>query len=143
PNTAAANQLAELTEKPITREQNAFELLKRPEINYQNLIAINGVGPATDNLQAAEQIEIQAKYAGYIERQTLEIDRLRRYEEMPLPKNINYASISGLSTEVKQKLEAARPANIGIASRIPGLTPAAISLLLIHLKKHSYQKELV
>jgi len=115
---------------------NCLELLRRPEVTYQHLwqLAKVAAGGITEP-EIQQQIEIQMKYGGYIERQTLEIARLRRYEEAKLPTNFDYAQVSGLSNEVRQKLIQQRPATIGQASRIPGMTPAAVSLLLIYLKK--------
>ncbi len=84
-----------------------------------------------------EQVEIQAKYSGYIQRQQTEIERTRRYEALPLPENMNYQDVSGLSQEVREKLTALKPVTLGQAARIPGVTPAAVSLLLVHLKKKS------
>ncbi|WP_029921080.1 tRNA uridine-5-carboxymethylaminomethyl(34) synthesis enzyme MnmG [Nevskia soli] len=112
----------------------ALELLRRPEGSYAILanlgLAETGIDPAV-----AEQVEIQCKYAGYIDRQQLEIDRARRYEEAPLPLDLDYATVSGLSNEVRQKLATHRPDTVAQAGRISGITPAAVSLLLVHLKK--------
>jgi tRNA uridine 5-carboxymethylaminomethyl modification enzyme len=98
-------------------------------------MVIEGIGPGVSNPQVAEQVEIQAKYAGYIQRQTQEIERLRRYTELPIPSITAYDSVIGLSTEIRQKLNEHKPETIGLAARIPGMTPAALSLLLVHLKK--------
>lgn len=136
PNTEPGRHLEQLTGITLSREYRALELLRRPELHYQNLMAIDGVGPGVDNSQASQQIEIQAKYAGYIERQTIEIERLLRYENIHIPKQFNYLSISGLSTEIRQKLAKQQPETLGIAARIPGVTPAAVSILLVYLKKH-------
>ena len=111
-----------------------MELLKRPEISYGDIQRISG--SPIDNDQVVEQVEIQSKYAGYIARQSEEIDRLRRYENTLIPAELDYSTISGLSNEVTAKLSDARPATLGHASRVPGVTPAAVSLLLIFLKKH-------
>lgn len=135
PNTLPASKINTLLDKPITREYRLIELLKRPNISYQDLMAINEFGPALTDETAAMQIEIQTKYAGYIDRQEEEIARLTRLESLKIPDNIVYKAILGLSTEVRQKLEQIRPTTIAMASRIPGVTPAAISLLLVHLKK--------
>ena len=96
------------------------------------------MGPGVNDPAVAEQVEVQVKYAGYIDRQTSEIARQRKHEETLLPEQLEYAQVAGLSNEVKQKLGEQRPATLGQASRIPGITPAAVSLLLIHLKKHNY-----
>ncbi len=122
-------------ESPQPATLSAFELLRRPEMGYASLMQLPGVGPGVDDLQIAEQIEIQAKYAGYVERQQAEIERGRRYEEAPLSAELDYAAIAGLSNEVRQKLIQHRPQTVAQAGRIPGITPAAISLLLVHLKK--------
>jgi len=95
------------------------------------------VGPGADDPAVAEQVEIQAKYAGYIERQRDEIERTRRNENVSLPDDIDYGNVKGLSSEVREKLVRHRPSTLGQAGRIPGVTPAAVSLLLIHLKKRS------
>lgn len=99
-------------------------------------------GDAVDNPQVAEQVEIRTKYAGYIDRQQEEISRLRASEDTRLPVDIDYLGISGLSKEIQNKLNQARPETLGQASRIPGVTPAAISLLLIHLKKRASGRQL-
>jgi tRNA uridine 5-carboxymethylaminomethyl modification enzyme len=135
PQTEAAKQLEIITNEPLLREYRLMELLKRPTLTYDKLMSVAELGPALTDKQAAEQIEIQAKYAGYIDRQEEEIARSIRYETLKLPENLNYDEIVGLSAEVKQKLQKAKPASVGLASRIPGITPAAISLLLVHLKK--------
>ncbi len=124
---------------PLARDNTAFELLRRPEVSYEDLVEIAGPGEAaTDDRvwpQVRAQVEVRAKYAGYIERQQDEIERQRRNEETPLPAELDYLQMTGLSHEVRQKLQQARPATIGQAGRIPGVTPAAISILLVHLKK--------
>ncbi len=119
----------------LAREYRLSELLRRPEVSYQVLSKLLPGFSAIEHEQVAEQVEIQAKYAGYIERQREEIERQRRHEETRLPEGIDYAQVRGLSAEVQEKLAANRPATIGQASRIPGVTPAAISILLVHLKK--------
>ena len=120
---------------PLARESRALELLRRPEVSYAGLLSLPGVGPGVADPRVAEQVEIQAKYAGYIERQRDEIERQRRHEEMTLPSDLDYAEVHGLSREVREKLSRHRPHTLGQASRIPGMTPAAVSLLLIHLKR--------
>jgi tRNA uridine 5-carboxymethylaminomethyl modification enzyme len=131
----AAAKLAEKTDKPLSREYNLLDLLKRPELKYADLAPYADGEAINVDEQIAEQIEIGVKYAGYIERQQVEIDRLRRYEETCLPLDFDYSGIEGLSNEVKQKLGSGRPQTLAQASRIPGVTPAAVSLLLIYLKK--------
>jgi tRNA uridine 5-carboxymethylaminomethyl modification enzyme len=126
-----------LLDKSSSREYRAMDLLRRPELNYTALMSVEGVGPGLNDATAALQVEIQAKYAGYIERQHVEIERQRRYEDLHLPADFKFEKVSGLSAEVRQKLAQAKPATLGLASRIPGVTPAAISLLLVHLKKRT------
>jgi tRNA uridine 5-carboxymethylaminomethyl modification enzyme len=129
----------------LRREQKALELLKRPEIDYSMLTEITVVGQRRKNVvEYAElsesienQIEIQARYEGYLERQEQEIERARRHSETELPGSIDYTNVRGLSHEIRQKLTQIRPATVGQATRISGMTPAAVSLLLVHLKKQS------
>ena len=125
---------------PLAHEYNLHNLLARPEIDYVALTEITGA--AVDNPQVAEQVEIRIKYAGYIDRQQEEIERLRTSEDTLLPDDLDYAAIGGLSKEIQGKLSAARPQTLGQASRIPGVTPAAVSLLLIHLKKRGAGRQL-
>ena len=120
---------------PLTHEFSLLDLLRRPEVDYSALVALTGGSDVPAD--AAEQVEIQAKYAGYIERQQEEIDRLRQHEQTRLPEDLDYASLNGLSNEIRGKLADVRPQTLGQASRIPGVTPAAVSLLLIHLKKRN------
>ncbi len=133
PNTPEADILNSKIPTPISREHNLLDLLKRPELSYSDVAGLKGEVSA--NLQVAEQIEIGVKYAGYIDRQTEEIERLRRFEHTSLPLDFDYQTVEGLSNEIKQKLSSARPETLAQASRIPGVTPAAVSLLLIYLKK--------
>jgi tRNA uridine 5-carboxymethylaminomethyl modification enzyme len=133
PGTPQAEALAGKLKNPITREYSLAELLKRPELEYADVASLKG--QACDDLQAAEQVAVQAKYAGYIERQQGDIERLQRYENTTFPADLDFNAVEGLSNEVKQKLGAARPDTLARAGRIPGVTPAAISLLLIYLKK--------
>lgn len=135
PNSAQAAALSALLEKPLQRELRASELLRRPELDYRSLTAIAGIGPGVDALDVAEQVEIQAKYAGYLDRQQAEIVRQQRHQDQPLPVGFDYTMVRGLSNEACEKLQGVRPETIGQAARIPGITPAAISLLLIHTKK--------
>ena len=120
--------------RPLTRNYKAADLLRRPEIDYAGLIAIIGEGEGVTP-SVAEQVEIQAKYSGYLNRQQDEIDKARRHETTTIPNVIDYARVRGLSAEVLQKLSDHRPETIGQAGRIPGVTPAAISLLMVHIKK--------
>ena len=133
PGTPEAELLAGKLKNPISREYSLAELLKRPEVTYADVASLKGE-PCPD-AEAAEQVAIQAKYAGYIDRQQEDIERLRRNENIPLPTDLDYQAVDGLSNEVRQKLSEARPATLARAGRIPGVTAAAISLLLIYLKK--------
>lgn len=126
--------------RDLGREYRLSELLRRPEVSYRSLMALEAVGPGLPDAAAADQVEIQAKYAGYIERQRDEIERARRHEDTVLPPDLDYLAVGGLSTEVSEKLTRQRPSTLGQAARIPGVTPAAISLLLVHLKKLSGTK---
>ena len=113
-----------------------MDLLRRPEVDVQRLLSfLEGSDDIAE--QVGEQVEIQAKYAGYIVRQQTEIDKALRYDHLRLPDALDYTGVPGLSSEVSQKLKAQRPETLGQASRIPGMTPAAISLLLVYLKKKS------
>ena len=132
---------------PLTRDSSAFELLRRPEVSYDALTEVAGAPPwwgpdavAVDDrlpAQVRTQVEVRARYAGYIERQQEEIERSRRHEETALPPDLTYSELTGLSHEVRQKLSESRPATLGAAGRIPGVTPAAVSVLLVYLKKRS------
>ncbi len=132
PATEALNQILKM---PLSRSASLEDLLRRPEVNYQDLMAIDGIGPGIEHPQASEQIEIQVKYAGYIDRQQDEIDKQLRHEETLLPLTLDYNEVPGLSKEVIIKLNDTKPQTVGQASRISGVTPAAISILLVHLKK--------
>ena len=117
------------------REYSLMELLRRPDLSYAQLTALPGAGSGVEDPQVAEQVEIQAKYQGYIERQHEEIARYEHYENLKLPRDIDYGAMRGLSVEVRQKLDRHRPETLGQASRISGVTPAAISVLLVYLKR--------
>ena len=131
-----ARQVEAIWGKPLLKEANLMELLRRPEVDVQRLLSFLEGGEAIAE-QVAEQAEIQAKYAGYLVRQQTEIDKALRYDHLRLPDALDYTGVPGLSNEVSQKLKAQRPETLGQASRIPGMTPAAISLLLVYLKKKS------
>ena len=141
PGTAEAGRI-EAQSGPLSREQRAFDLLRRPEVSYAALVEAVGAGDAAwreDERLATQvplQVDVQAKYRGYIERQHAEIERQRHNEDSRLPDDLDYGTVRGLSNEVRQRLAERRPATLGQAARIPGITPAAISLLLIHLKRH-------
>jgi len=134
--SAEAEQVEKYWGKPLLREANLMELLRRPEVDVKQLLSFME-GAETIDTQVAEQVEIQAKYAGYIDRQQTEIDRALRYDHLRMPEIIDYTGVPGLSNEVSEKLKKQRPETLGQASRIPGMTPAAISLLLVYLKKKS------
>lgn len=137
PDSNTASQLNHLLVSPLTKDVSAEDLLRRPEISYQQLMCIRELAPGLADKQAAEQIEIQLKYAGYIARQQDEIAKHQRHEETLLPTDLNYQQITGLSNEVIAILNDYQPSSVGQASRISGITPAAISILLIWLKKQS------
>ncbi|NNK33668.1 MAG: tRNA uridine-5-carboxymethylaminomethyl(34) synthesis enzyme MnmG [Xanthomonadales bacterium] len=119
----------------VSKESRALDLLKRPDLDYRKLTAVDGIGPGVDDPRVAEQVEVQVRYAGYLGRQQEDIDRRRRHEATPLGEDFDYGSVRGLSSEVREKLQRIQPDTVGQASRIPGMTPAAVSLLLVHLKK--------
>lgn len=136
PGSVEAEQIGVKTGSVPSREYNLFDLLKRPELGYKDIVditALKKTDAAADDV--AEQVEIDAKYSGYIDRQQEEIDKLRRQENTVIPENFDYRVVKGLSNEVKQKLTDVRPETLARAARIPGVTPAAVSLLLIYLKK--------
>ena len=138
----AVDQINLLLKADISRENSLEDLIRRPEVRYDDLMKIEGMGPAVTNKQAAEQVEIQIKYAGYIDRQLDEISKKKRHENTLIPLDFDFTQISGLSNEVVAKLSDSRPETIGKASRISGITPAAISLLLVYLKKHGLLRKI-
>ncbi|MDX1334987.1 MAG: tRNA uridine-5-carboxymethylaminomethyl(34) synthesis enzyme MnmG [Gammaproteobacteria bacterium] len=140
PADLSAEQAESILGGGMSREQRLDELIKRPGVNYVDLMQLENAGPGLEDEAAAEQVEIQIKYAGYIDRQNTEIEKARRHEETALPEDLDYSQIHGLSAEVCEKLSRQRPVSIGQASRIPGITPAAISLLLVHLKKKAFKE---
>ncbi|MFL6550907.1 MAG: tRNA uridine-5-carboxymethylaminomethyl(34) synthesis enzyme MnmG, partial [Povalibacter sp.] len=147
PQQLTDSQTLELLGGPLLREAHADALLRRPEVQYDTLTRLAAVDVPdwmkADNAderlveQVKLQVEVQAKYTGYIDRQQDEIERHRRYEQTQLPIDLDYVQVRGLSTEVRQRLQQVRPGTVGQAARVPGITPAAISLLLVHLKRHS------
>jgi tRNA uridine 5-carboxymethylaminomethyl modification enzyme len=139
PQTPAATQATAQTGTSISREVRALELLARQEVSYAGLQQLPGIGPGVADPKVAEQLEIQCKYAGYIKRQQVEIERQQANEAVRIPDQLDYNEVRGLSSEVREKLIRSRPDTIGQAGRIPGVTPAAISLLLIHLKKRAWK----
>ena len=139
PDTAPAKAAEKLLGQALTRESRLSELLLRPDTGYRELVTLPGAGPGIDLPEVIEQLENEARYAGYIERQRAEIQRRRRHEETKIPEDLDFQQVHGLSNEVCQTLTAHRPATLGQAGRISGITPAAISLLLVYLKKRSLQ----
>ena len=137
PESLSADRLREILGDELRRPSRALDLLARPKVDYRALMDLAGMGPGAEDPKVAEQLEIQCKYAGYLGRQQDEIDRQRAQEALRVPAGIDFAQIRGLSAEVSEKLERVRPATVGQAARIPGVTPAAISLLLIHLKRQA------
>jgi tRNA uridine 5-carboxymethylaminomethyl modification enzyme len=138
PATAAAAALAKTLQSPVTREYRYCEILKRPEVEIEDPMPfIEQPEAYSQNVRA--QAEVQIKYAGYLDRQQQEIDKASQHEQTELPEALDYAQVRGLSNEACQKLAQHRPTTIGQAGRISGITPAAISLLLVHLKRHQYQ----
>lgn len=135
PAHVSAEITQQVLEQPLEREHSLLELLRRPQVTYCKLMTLPGVGPGLANQQAAEQVEIQTKYEGYIERQKIEVARHEQHETLRLPKEIDYSKVRGLSAEAQQKLNQYNPETIGQAARISGITPATISLLLVHLKR--------
>jgi tRNA uridine 5-carboxymethylaminomethyl modification enzyme len=133
--------------KPLEREYSLLDLLKRPEMNYPLMMTLKSdegeivAGPGLDDNVAAEQVEIQVKYAGYVAKQMEEVKRQAAQESQLIPADIDYDAITSLSIEVRQRLKASRPETVGQASRVSGVTPAAISLLLIHIKRMQYRKK--
>jgi tRNA uridine 5-carboxymethylaminomethyl modification enzyme len=135
PRLVPAEEALAVLGQTIEREYTLADLLRRPQVNYQTLSGLTAFGEAVAAAEVAEQVEIQIKYQGYIARQQEEIARRDQLEDVRLPQNIDYALVSGLSKEVQQRLNQHRPETLGQASRIQGMTPAAISLLHVHLKR--------
>lgn len=141
PKSEGIADLNALLKTPMSREASGEDLLRRPEITYPLLTGLDMFAPALEDQQAAEQVEIMVKYEGYIQRQQDEIDKSLRHEHTKLPIDLDYSEVKGLSNEVVVKLTTAKPETLGIASRISGITPAAISILLVHLKKQGLLKK--
>jgi tRNA uridine 5-carboxymethylaminomethyl modification enzyme len=137
PRLLASDDADRVLGQSMEREHTLADLLKRPGVTYATLVTLPGAGPGTGDAAVAEQVEIQAKYAGYIARQQDEVARQAAHESTVLPRDLDYGAVRGLSVEVRQKLALHRPDTIGRASRIQGVTPAAISLLLVHLKRRA------
>jgi tRNA uridine 5-carboxymethylaminomethyl modification enzyme len=137
PGEANTEALRRILGDDLRKETRALDLLTRPKVGYGALMGVRGIGPGVEDAVVAEQVEIQAKYAGYIDRQRDEIERRRTQETTRLPTDLDFEQVRGLSSEVREKLGRVRPTTVGQAARIPGVTPAAVSLLLIHLKRKS------
>jgi tRNA uridine 5-carboxymethylaminomethyl modification enzyme len=147
PRTLAIHTAEALLGKQVEREYSLYDLLKRPQVSYSalmNLAKDDGnlvAGPGIQDTVSAEQVEIQVKYEGYVNKQQEDVEKQAAQEGQIIPQDIDYDSISSMSIEVRQRLKAAKPETVGQASRISGITPAAISLLLIHIKRMHYQKK--
>ena len=141
PETLSEDVATRVLGQSLSRESNLLDLLRRPDVTYGGLMTLPGVDKAISDDKVAEQVEIQAKYSGYIQRQQDEIARQHRYADTVIPAEFDYHVVKGLSAEVQEKLVRVRPATVGQASRIPGVTPAAISLLLVYLKKKQRHEE--
>jgi len=149
PRNLPAAESARVLGKSIEHEYNLFELLRRPDVGYASLMTLDGSKYASDDVSretlgalstpVLEQVEIAAKYAGYIDRQKDEVQRAAHFEKLRLPAELDYLQVTALSIEVRQTLQKHRPETLGQASRISGVTPAAISLLMVHLKKGGFQ----
>jgi tRNA uridine 5-carboxymethylaminomethyl modification enzyme len=143
PAVLDAHAREHLAMQRLDRHPSLLDLLRRPDVEYAALMSLKGAqgallaGPGLDDPVQAEQVDIQAKYAGYVDRQREEIERQKAQADQLIPDDFDYASVAGLSTEVRQRLETSRPATVGQAARISGVTPAAVSLLLVHLKRHA------
>ena len=135
PTNLVAEEAARVLGRPIEREYSLLDLLRRPNVSYDSLMTLSLAGAKLEDPIAAEQVEVQAKYQGYIERQYTEVKRRAALEATPLPTDVDYSTVRGLSVEAQQKLNRFKPETVGQATRISGITPAAISLLLVHLKR--------
>lgn len=136
PENKIGKALKETLGVALSKEARALDLLKRPEISYSELMMVDGLGPGSSDEQVAEQVDVQVRYSGYLIRQAGEVEKNQRNEDTLIPSGFDYGKIQGLSSELCEKLQKTQPESIGQASRIPGMTPAAISLLLVFLKRH-------
>ena len=141
PHNPLGKAFAAQTGIELSRETNAMDLLKRPEMKYQTLAGVRDLQCPSLPPAVTEQVEIQAKYAGYVARQKDEIERLQRNEATAIPAELDYEEVRGLSAEAIEKLTAVAPTTIGQAARVPGITPAAVSLLLVHLKRRGQSRQ--
>ena len=135
PNVVARETAERVLGKPLERERTLTDLLRRPGVTYRTLHTLEGAGTGVADEAVAEQVEIATKYAGYIDRQQMEVARQIGQESLALPHDLDYRTVRGLSIEVQQKLNTHRPETLGQAARLSGVTPAAVSLLLVHLKR--------
>ena len=140
PNNTLGDAIARHIGVEVSRETNVTDLLRRPEIGYAMLMQVPELGPAVTDVTVAEQIEIETKYSGYLARQNEQIQRQQRNETTSIPVDFDYVPVNGLSAELRQKFERVRPETVGQAQRIPGMTPAAISLLLVHLERQRRER---
>jgi tRNA uridine 5-carboxymethylaminomethyl modification enzyme len=144
PNIVSKHEAERVIGKALEREYSLADLLRRPQLNYKDLMSLSGsdgqllAGPGVEDTVIQEQVEIHVKYAGYIDKQAKEVERHAYFENLSIPSDLDYAEVTGLSIEVKQKLQQQQPQTLGQCSRISGVTPAAISLLLVHLKKRRH-----
>ena len=136
PDNTIGKALKETLGVALSKEARALDLLKRPEISYSELMTVEGLGPGNSDEKVAEQVDVQVRYSGYLTRQAGEVEKNQRNEDTLIPSDFDYGQIQGLSSELCEKLQKTQPESIGQASRIPGMTPAAISLLLVFLKRH-------
>ena len=141
PGNKIGRSLKETLGVALSKEAKALDLLKRPEVSYPDLMTVAGLGPGSSDVKVAEQVDVQVRYAGYLTRQTEEVERNQRNERTVIPSGFDYARVQGLSSELREKLQKTLPESIGQASRIPGMTPAAISLLLVFLKRHRENRQ--
>jgi len=143
PDNGIGRSLKDVLGISLSKEVRALDLLKRPEVSYGELMKVAGLGPGSCDTQVAEQVDVQVRYSGYLARQAGEIERNRRNEHTAIPAVFDYSRVSGLSAELCEKLQKTLPEDIGQASRIPGMTPAAISLLLVYLKRHQEDRKVI
>ncbi|MCK9490019.1 MAG: tRNA uridine-5-carboxymethylaminomethyl(34) synthesis enzyme MnmG [Xanthomonadales bacterium] len=135
PGNCLAAEIERDLDIAVSRETSMLDLLRRPGVDYAGLMQVASLGPGADDPLVAEQVQIATKYSGYLQRQDQEIERARKHEAMVIPADVDYGSITGLGNEIRQRLEAVRPQSVGQAARIAGVTPTAVSLLLVHLKR--------
>lgn len=141
PKTLPQGDAERVLGQAIEREYNLFDLLRRPDVSYASLMTLSGAGEAAQDDQVHQQLEIAAKYQGYINRQQEEVERSRYHEQLPLPEDLDYRDVKGLSIEAQQKLNKHKPQTLGQASRVSGITPAAVSLLLVYIKKKHLKQQ--